>query len=106
MSKFEDYDVIRQFQGGSMSSTFLVKLRKTGVEYVMKRVKYFEEQDKKRADEEVEQMKKLDSRFIVKLICCIYQRWVIKQFDASILSSRIYVASPRNYGPPNVFIQQ
>ncbi|KAA6382600.1 MAG: putative Serine/threonine-protein kinase Nek6 [Streblomastix strix] len=74
MSKFEDYEVIHQFQGGAMSSTFLVKLKKTGVEYVMKRVKYFEEDDKRLADEEVEQMKKLDSRFTVKLICSFPDR--------------------------------
>ncbi|KAA6376794.1 MAG: hypothetical protein EZS28_027679, partial [Streblomastix strix] len=41
---------------------------------VMKRIDYLDEQDKKRADEEVEQMKKLDSRFTVKLICVFPDR--------------------------------
>ncbi|KAA6374257.1 MAG: putative CAMK family protein kinase, partial [Streblomastix strix] len=69
MPKFEDYEVVKKFFGGAMGKTFLVKLKKTGVEYVMKRIDYLDEQDKKRADEEVEQMKKLESLFTVKLIC-------------------------------------
>ncbi|KAA6371372.1 MAG: putative protein kinase domain protein [Streblomastix strix] len=74
MSKFEDYEIIKKLFGGAMGKTFLVKLKKTGVEYVMKRIDYLDEQDKKRADEEVEQMKKLESRFTVKLICVFPDR--------------------------------
>ncbi|KAA6375145.1 MAG: hypothetical protein EZS28_029327 [Streblomastix strix] len=74
MPKFEDYEVVKKLFGGATGKTFLDKLKKTGVVYVMKRIDYLEEQDKKRADEEVEQMKKLDSRFTVKLICTFQDR--------------------------------
>ncbi|KAA6368364.1 MAG: hypothetical protein EZS28_036109, partial [Streblomastix strix] len=74
MPKFEDYKIIKKFFGGAMGKTFLVQLKKTGVLYVMKRIDYFEEEDKKLADEEVKQMKNLDSRFTVKLICTFPDR--------------------------------
>ncbi|KAA6400559.1 MAG: putative NEK protein kinase [Streblomastix strix] len=74
MPKFEDYEIIKRFKSGAMGKTFLVKHKKTGVLYVMKRVDYSDEEDKKLADDEAEQMKRLNSRFTVKLICTFTDR--------------------------------
>ncbi|KAA6387826.1 MAG: putative HELicase Q, partial [Streblomastix strix] len=65
MPKFQDYEVIRRLKGGAQGKTFLVKLKKNGTLYVMKRVDYLEEEDKKTADEEVAQMKLFESRFTI-----------------------------------------
>ncbi|KAA6364132.1 MAG: hypothetical protein EZS28_040341, partial [Streblomastix strix] len=74
MPKFEDYEITKRFKSGAMGKTFLVRHKKTGVLYVMKRIDYTDEEDKKLADDEVEQMKRLDSRFTVKLICTFPDR--------------------------------
>ncbi|KAA6395136.1 MAG: putative Serine/threonine-protein kinase Nek3 [Streblomastix strix] len=69
MSKFEDYEVVKKLFGGAQGKTFLVKLKKSGVLYVMKRVDYFDDKDKQQADDEVAQMINLESRFTVRLVC-------------------------------------
>ncbi|KAA6398669.1 MAG: putative Serine/threonine-protein kinase Nek3 [Streblomastix strix] len=68
MPEFDDFEVVKKLFGGSIGKTFLVLLKTTGVLYVMKRVKYMDEKDKKQAGMEVAQMKRLASRFTVRLM--------------------------------------
>ncbi|KAA6373142.1 MAG: putative serine/threonine-protein kinase Nek4 [Streblomastix strix] len=51
-----------------MGKTFLVRHKPSGVLYVMKRVDYLDENDKKNADFEVEQMRNLTSKYTVRLL--------------------------------------
>ncbi|KAA6378709.1 MAG: putative Serine/threonine-protein kinase Nek3, partial [Streblomastix strix] len=60
-------EIDKKFFGGAMGKTFLVKYKPTGQFYVMKRVDYFDEKDKKMADDEIAQMRKLTSRYTVRL---------------------------------------
>ncbi|KAA6390787.1 MAG: putative serine/threonine-protein kinase Nek6 [Streblomastix strix] len=60
-------EIDKKFFGGAMGKTFLVKYKPTGQFYVMKRVDYLDEKDKKMADDEIAQMRKLTSRYTVRL---------------------------------------
>ncbi|KAA6389260.1 MAG: putative NEK protein kinase [Streblomastix strix] len=69
MSKIEDYTIVQQLKGGTQVKTYLVQQISSGVQYVMKQVAYIDDIDKKRADDEVALMKRLESQFIIRLIC-------------------------------------
>ncbi|KAA6358253.1 MAG: hypothetical protein EZS28_046220, partial [Streblomastix strix] len=56
-------EIVQKLFGGVMGNTFLVMLKTTGKLYVMKRVDYLDEKDKMKADEEVEQIRRLSSKF-------------------------------------------
>ncbi|KAA6312371.1 MAG: hypothetical protein EZS28_055937, partial [Streblomastix strix] len=62
-TQFQDLEIVKKLFGGVMGKTFLVRHKTTDVLYVMKRVDYLEEKDKKLADEEVAQMRLLSSRY-------------------------------------------
>ncbi|KAA6384211.1 MAG: putative NEK protein kinase [Streblomastix strix] len=66
--EYQDFEIVKKLFGGAMGKTFLVMLKTTGVLFVMKRVDYLDENDKKMADEEVAQMKHLSSRYTVQLM--------------------------------------
>ncbi|KAA6383103.1 MAG: putative kinase domain protein, partial [Streblomastix strix] len=66
--------MVYKFTGGAMGNTFLVRLKKTGVLYVMKRVDYLDENDKKMADDEIELMNRLSSRYTVRLVWTFIDR--------------------------------
>ncbi|KAA6387140.1 MAG: putative STE family protein kinase [Streblomastix strix] len=68
MSRVEDFKKLRKFPGGATGKTFLAEKLATKDICVLKSVDYLEEEDKKRADEAVAQMRRLDSRFTVHLI--------------------------------------
>ncbi|KAA6360531.1 MAG: hypothetical protein EZS28_043942, partial [Streblomastix strix] len=68
MLHIEDFKKIKKLPGSAKRKTFLAKKLSTKGIYVLKSVDYLEELDKKRADEEVAQMSRLDSRFTVRLI--------------------------------------
>ncbi|KAA6358501.1 MAG: hypothetical protein EZS28_045972, partial [Streblomastix strix] len=68
MSRIEDFKKIKKLPGSAKGKTFLAKKLSTMEIYVLKSVDYLDEEDKRRADEEVAQMSRLDSRFIVRLI--------------------------------------
>ncbi|KAA6403324.1 MAG: putative Serine/threonine protein kinase [Streblomastix strix] len=72
---YEDFDIMKKLSGGAMGKTFLVLLKLTGKQYVMKRVDYLEDNDKKRADQEAEIMQKLSSRYTVRLIWAFVDRF-------------------------------
>ncbi|KAA6398128.1 MAG: putative MAP kinase kinase family domain protein [Streblomastix strix] len=65
---YDDFIIVKKLFGGVMGKTYLVRLKSTGKLYVMKRVDYLDEKDKKNADDEVELMRRLTSRFTVRLI--------------------------------------
>ncbi|KAA6395425.1 MAG: putative serine/threonine-protein kinase Nek6 [Streblomastix strix] len=69
MSSFKDYRVIRQLPGGAQSKTYLVELKATRQQFIMKMVNYLEQVDKAKVDVEVELMRSLDSDFTVHLVC-------------------------------------
>ncbi|KAA6376418.1 MAG: putative serine/threonine-protein kinase Nek4 [Streblomastix strix] len=69
MSHYEDYRVIRQLPGGAQSKTYLVELRSTRQQFIMKKVDYLEDVDRAKVDVEVELMRSLDSDFTVHLVC-------------------------------------
>ncbi|KAA6382649.1 MAG: putative NEK protein kinase [Streblomastix strix] len=72
--KYEYFDIVKKLSGDAMGKTFLVQLKLTGKPYVMKRVDYLEDKDKKRADLEVTIMQKLSSRYTVRLIWAFEDR--------------------------------
>ncbi|KAA6392907.1 MAG: putative NEK protein kinase [Streblomastix strix] len=65
---YDDFIIVKKLFGGVMGKTYLVRLKSTGKLYVMKRVDYLDEKDKKNADDEVELMRRLSSKFTVRLI--------------------------------------
>ncbi|KAA6402974.1 MAG: putative CAMK family protein kinase [Streblomastix strix] len=66
--EYNDFEIDTKFFGGTMGKTFLVRHKQTGVLYVMKRVDYFHEKDKRMADDEIAHMKRLSSKYTVRLI--------------------------------------
>ncbi|KAA6404441.1 MAG: putative Serine/threonine-protein kinase Nek3 [Streblomastix strix] len=72
--QYQDFEIVKKLFGGAMGKTFLVRLKATGVLYVMKRVDYLDENDKRMADEEVEQTRQLSSRYTVHLVCSFVDR--------------------------------
>ncbi|KAA6377320.1 MAG: putative Serine/threonine-protein kinase Nek6 [Streblomastix strix] len=66
--EIQDFEIVKKLFGGAMGKTFLVRHKASGVVYVMKRVDYLDENDKKNADFEVEQMHHLNSRYTVRLL--------------------------------------
>ncbi|KAA6378960.1 MAG: putative Serine/threonine protein kinase [Streblomastix strix] len=64
---YDSFEIIDELDGGAQGRTFYVKLIETGVPYAMKRVNYLKKSDKERAEKEIAQMKKLESKFTVRL---------------------------------------
>ncbi|KAA6382615.1 MAG: hypothetical protein EZS28_021859, partial [Streblomastix strix] len=69
MPRYEDYRVIRQLPGGAQSKTYLVELKSTRQQFIMKKVSYLEDVDRAKVDIEIELMRSLDSDFTVHLVC-------------------------------------
>ncbi|KAA6354785.1 MAG: hypothetical protein EZS28_049688 [Streblomastix strix] len=57
--------------GGAQSKTYLVELKSTHRQFIMKKVDYLEDVDRAKADLEVELMRQLDSDFTVHLVCIV-----------------------------------
>ncbi|KAA6370833.1 MAG: putative serine/threonine-protein kinase Nek6 [Streblomastix strix] len=66
--QYEDFEIVKKLFGGAMGKTFVVRHKPSGLLYVMKRVDYLDEKDKKMADDEIAQMKLLSSKYTVRLI--------------------------------------
>ncbi|KAA6387626.1 MAG: hypothetical protein EZS28_016844, partial [Streblomastix strix] len=60
---YDSFELIEELEGGAQGRTFYVNLIETGVPYAMKRVNYMKKSDKERAEKEIAQMKKLESKF-------------------------------------------
>ncbi|KAA6397075.1 MAG: putative kinase domain protein [Streblomastix strix] len=71
MPRYEDYRVIRQLPGGAQSKTYLVELKSTHQQFIMKKVSYLEDVDRAKVDVEIELMQQLDSDFTVHLVCTV-----------------------------------
>ncbi|KAA6387766.1 MAG: putative NEK protein kinase, partial [Streblomastix strix] len=65
---YENYQVMKKLKGGAMGKTFLIKKLISAKLCVLKKVDYLDEEDKDRADREVEQMLRLASPYTVRLI--------------------------------------
>ncbi|KAA6397823.1 MAG: putative Serine/threonine-protein kinase Nek6, partial [Streblomastix strix] len=66
--EYNDFEIVTKFFGGAMGKTFLVRHKRSGVLYVMKRVDYLDENDKRIADQEIALMRKLTSLYTVRLV--------------------------------------
>ncbi|KAA6385234.1 MAG: putative NEK protein kinase [Streblomastix strix] len=71
---YDSFEVIEELEGGAQGRTFYVKLIETGVPYAMKRINYMKKSDKERAEKEIAQMKKLESKFTVRLVYTFQDR--------------------------------
>ncbi|KAA6383786.1 MAG: putative serine/threonine-protein kinase Nek6 [Streblomastix strix] len=71
MPRYEDYRIIRKLPGGAQSKTYLVELKSTRQQFIMKKVDYLEDVDRAKADLEVELLRQLDSDFTVHLVCIV-----------------------------------
>ncbi|KAA6330151.1 MAG: hypothetical protein EZS28_053531, partial [Streblomastix strix] len=60
---YADIKVLKKLGHGAQGRTFHILLNNTKEEFAMKKVDYLADEDIKRANEEIEQMKKLKSRF-------------------------------------------
>ncbi|KAA6361506.1 MAG: hypothetical protein EZS28_042968, partial [Streblomastix strix] len=72
--EYDDFEIDKKFFGGAMGNTFLVRHKPSGLLFVMKRVDYLDEKDKKLADDEIAQMRKLTSKYTVRLIWTFVDR--------------------------------
>ncbi|KAA6388238.1 MAG: putative G2-specific protein kinase nimA [Streblomastix strix] len=72
--EYSDFEIVEKLFGGAMGKTFLVRHKQTGQLYVMKRVDYHDENDKKMVDDEIAQMKQLSSRYTVQLMWSFVDR--------------------------------
>ncbi|KAA6376193.1 MAG: putative NEK protein kinase [Streblomastix strix] len=71
---YDSFELIEELEGGAQGRTFYVKLVETGVPYAMKRINYMKKSDKERAEKEIAQMKKLESKFTVRLVYTFQDR--------------------------------
>ncbi|KAA6394248.1 MAG: putative Serine/threonine-protein kinase Nek3 [Streblomastix strix] len=67
-SSYNDFHVIKKLGSGSQGRVYHVMLNSTEEEFAMKKEEYSSDEDKENVNREIEQMKKLESRFIVRLI--------------------------------------
>ncbi|KAA6391898.1 MAG: putative serine/threonine-protein kinase Nek6, partial [Streblomastix strix] len=97
--EYNDFEIIFKLFGGAMGNTFLVRYKPSGVLYVMKRVDYLDENDKRIADEEIAQMKRLTSRYTRVL-----------ELFAQIILALDFIHSQgvvhRDIKPENIFIME
>ncbi|KAA6373573.1 MAG: hypothetical protein EZS28_030899, partial [Streblomastix strix] len=63
-----------ELEGGAQGRKYFVKLIETGVHYAMKSVNYLKQADKERAEKEIAEMKKLESKFTVGLVYTFQDR--------------------------------
>ncbi|KAA6366132.1 MAG: hypothetical protein EZS28_038341, partial [Streblomastix strix] len=63
-----------ELEGEAQGRTYFVKLKETGVHYAMKSVKYLKQADKEKSEKEIAEMKKLGSKFTVRLVYTFQDR--------------------------------
>ncbi|KAA6364294.1 MAG: hypothetical protein EZS28_040179 [Streblomastix strix] len=63
-----------ELEGGAQGRTYFMKLKETGVHYAMNSVKYLKQTDKERSEKEIAEMKKLKSKFTVRLVYTFQDR--------------------------------
>ncbi|KAA6395553.1 MAG: putative CAMK family protein kinase [Streblomastix strix] len=64
---YKDFKVQRRLGRGSQGNTYLATFIATKADYAIKKEEYFTDEDKQIVNAEIEQMRKLESRFTVKL---------------------------------------
>ncbi|KAA6358618.1 MAG: putative serine/threonine-protein kinase Nek6 [Streblomastix strix] len=68
--KYEDFNIIESLQTGAFGRIYMVELKSTKELFIMKRLSYISEKEKKMADEEIAMLKLAQSRYTVQLIDC------------------------------------
>ncbi|KAA6374192.1 MAG: hypothetical protein EZS28_030280, partial [Streblomastix strix] len=60
-----------ELEGGAQGRKYFVKLKETGVHFAMNSIQYLKQTNKERAEKEIAEMKKLESKFNVRLVYTI-----------------------------------
>ncbi|KAA6396727.1 MAG: putative NEK/NEK2 protein kinase, partial [Streblomastix strix] len=66
--KYEDFKIIDSLKTGAFGRIYLVEHKTNKEQFIMKRLSYVSEKEKKMADEEIEMLKLAQSRYTVELI--------------------------------------
>ncbi|KAA6398343.1 MAG: putative Serine/threonine-protein kinase Nek3 [Streblomastix strix] len=66
--RYEDLEIIKKLGSGSQGGAYLVALKTTQEKFTLKKEECFSEEDKARVNMEIEQMKRLTSKFTVHFI--------------------------------------
>ncbi|KAA6391762.1 MAG: putative NEK/NEK2 protein kinase, partial [Streblomastix strix] len=66
--KYEDFKIIKSLQTGAFGRILLVELKSTKEQFIMKRLQYISDDEKKIADEEIKMLKLAQSKYTVQLI--------------------------------------
>ncbi|KAA6370067.1 MAG: putative serine/threonine-protein kinase Nek6, partial [Streblomastix strix] len=65
--KYEDFEVINSLKGGAFGQILLVQHKKSGLQFIIKRVQYVNANEKAVADEEINHLRFAQSKYTVKL---------------------------------------
>ncbi|KAA6369297.1 MAG: hypothetical protein EZS28_035176, partial [Streblomastix strix] len=65
---YDCFEIMDELEGGAQGRKYFVKLIETGVHYGMNSVKYLKQADKERAEKEMAEIKKLESKYNVGLV--------------------------------------
>ncbi|KAA6359312.1 MAG: hypothetical protein EZS28_045162 [Streblomastix strix] len=71
---YDSFEINDELEGGAQDRKYFVKLEETGVHYAMNSVKYLKQADKERSEKEIAEMKKLESKFTVRLVYTFQDR--------------------------------
>ncbi|KAA6370293.1 MAG: putative Serine/threonine-protein kinase Nek1, partial [Streblomastix strix] len=66
--KYEDFKIIKSLKTGAFGRIYIVELKSTKELFIMKRLSYISEEEKKMADEEIKMLKLAQSKYTVHLI--------------------------------------
>ncbi|KAA6390277.1 MAG: putative NEK/NEK2 protein kinase, partial [Streblomastix strix] len=68
--QYENFNIIESLQTGAFGRIYMVELKNTKEQFIMKRLSYISEKEKKMADEEIAMLKLAQSKYTVQLIDC------------------------------------
>ncbi|KAA6389835.1 MAG: putative NEK/NEK2 protein kinase, partial [Streblomastix strix] len=66
--KYEDFNILKSLKTGAFGQIYIVELKNTKELFIMKRLPYLSDEEKKMADEEVKMLKLAQSQYTVQLI--------------------------------------
>ncbi|KAA6385489.1 MAG: putative CAMK family protein kinase [Streblomastix strix] len=71
---YADIKVVKKLGHGAQGRVYQIVIKSTEEEFAMKKIDCFSDEDKERIQREIDQMKKLKSRFTVQFICSFQDR--------------------------------
>ncbi|KAA6387376.1 MAG: putative Serine/threonine-protein kinase Nek3 [Streblomastix strix] len=71
---YADIKVVKKLGHGAQGRVYQIVIQSTEEEFAMKKIDCFSDEDKERIQREIDQMKKLKSRFTVRFICSFQDR--------------------------------